>query len=73
MIENQLTVVREYEFENPLLQKIDSIIDDCIRDCYHENFRTFEHIRENDLKFTSIANSETVNFTISEKAWVCLN
>ena len=25
--ENQLTIVKEYEFEEPLVQKIDSIID----------------------------------------------
>ena len=33
--ENQLTIVKEYEFDNPLIQKIDSIIDDCIRDCHY--------------------------------------
>ena len=29
MNDNQLTVVKEYEFENPLIQNIDSIIDKC--------------------------------------------
>ena len=33
MNDNQLTIVKEYEFDNPLIQKIDSIIDKCIRDC----------------------------------------
>ena len=68
MNENQLTVVREYEFGNPLIQKIDSRIDDCIRDCYYKIFHTFDHICENDLKFTKIANNETINFTISAKS-----
>ena len=34
MNKNQLTIVKEYEFDNPLIQKIDSLIDDCIRDCH---------------------------------------
>ena len=36
MNENQLTVVEEYEFKNPLIQKIDSLIDNSIRDS-HKN------------------------------------
>ena len=39
MDENQLTVVKEYEFDNPLIQKIDSLIDNSIRDC-QKNFFT---------------------------------
>ena len=27
MNENQLTIVKEYEFDNPLIQKIDSLIE----------------------------------------------
>ena len=34
MNENQLTIVKEYEFDNPLIQKIVSIMDDCMRDCH---------------------------------------
>ena len=30
---NQLTVVKEYEFDKQLIHKIDSIIDNCYRDC----------------------------------------
>ena len=33
MDENQLTIVKEYEFDQPLIQKIDSIFDKCYRDC----------------------------------------
>ena len=35
MKENQLTNVEEYEFIKPLFQKIDSIFNDCIRDCWN--------------------------------------
>ena len=64
---NQLTIVKEYEFDNPLITKIDSIIDNSIRDCHKKYFHTFDHICEYDLSFTNIANNETANFTISDK------
>ena len=67
MNENQLTVVKEYEFDNAPIQKIDSLIDDSIRDCHHKYFHTFDHICEYDLNFTNITNNEIVNFTISDK------
>ena len=35
MNENQLTIVKDYEFDNSLIQKIDSIIDNIIRDCHN--------------------------------------
>ena len=65
--ENQLTIVKEYEFDNPLIQKIDSLIDNSISDCHIKYFHTFDHICEYDLNFTNITNNETVNFTISDK------
>ena len=34
MDENQITIVKEYEFDNPPIQKIDSRIDSSIRDCH---------------------------------------
>ena len=34
MNENQLTIVNEYEFIEPLNHKIDILIDNCIRDCH---------------------------------------
>ena len=39
---NQLTIVDEYEFDKPLIHKIDSIIVICIRDCHNKKFHTFE-------------------------------
>ena len=34
MNKNQLTNAKEYEFDKTLLQNIDSIIDNCYRDCH---------------------------------------
>ena len=65
--ENELSFVKEYEFDNPLIQKLDSLIDNSIRDCHNKYFHTFDHVCEYNLNFTNIINNETVNFTISEK------
>ena len=68
MDENQSTVVKEYEFDNPPVQKIDSLIGNSIRDCHHKYFHTFDHICDYGLIFTTITNNESVNFTISDKS-----
>ena len=60
-------IVKEYEFDKPPIQKIDSLIDNSIRDCHNNYFHTFDHICEYDLNFTNITNNESVNFTISDK------
>ena len=57
-----------YQFNNTPLHKIDSLIDNSIRDCHQKYFRTFDHICEYNLSFTNITNNETVNFTISDKS-----
>ena len=67
MNKNQLTVVKEYEFDNPLIQKIDSLIDNSIRDCHDKYFHTFDQICEYDLNFRNITNNELIDFTISDK------
>ena len=68
MNKNQLTIVQEYNFDNALIQKIDSLIDISKRDCHNKYFHTFDHLCEFDLNFTNITNIEAVNFTISDKS-----
>ena len=65
--ENKLTIVKEYECNNPLVQNIDSIIDKCYRDCYNNYYHIFEYECIYNLNFTNINNNEIVNFTISDK------
>ena len=65
--ENKLTVDKEYEFENPLIQNINSIFDKCYRDCHNNHYHNFEYECVYNLNFTNINNNETVNFTISDK------
>ena len=68
MNENQLTIVKEYEFDNPLIQNINSIVSECYRDCHNKYFHTFDFICEYNLNFTNNTNNEPVNFTISDKS-----
>ena len=68
MDENQVTIVKKYEFDNPPIQRIDYVIDNSIRDCHNKYFHTFDHICEYDLNFTNITNNESVNFTIFDKS-----
>ena len=65
---NENVIVKKYDIDKPLIQKIDSIIDNCIRECHIKLFHTIDHICEYDLNFTNIVNNETVNFTISNKS-----
>ena len=44
MNNNQLTIVKEYNFDNPPIQIINSIISECYRDCHHKYFHTFDFI-----------------------------
>ena len=41
---NDNIIVRKYEFDKPFIQKIDSIIGNCTRDCHIKNFHTFDHV-----------------------------
>ena len=65
---NENVIAKDYEFDEPPIQKIDSLIDKSIRECHNEYFHTFDHICEYDLNFTNITNFETVNFTFSDKS-----
>ena len=66
--ENQLTIVKEYEPDNALIQKIDFLIDNSIRDCHNKYFHTFDHICEYNLNSTNTSNNDSVDFTISDKS-----
>ena len=65
---NENVIVKAYEFNNPLIQKIDSLSDNSITDCHNKYFHTFDQLCDYDLNFTNIAINETVNFTISDKS-----
>ena len=67
MNENELYVVKEYKFDNPIITEIDSIIDKCFRDCHNSYFHNFKHECIYDIKLTNFTN-EIINLTISGKS-----
>ena len=68
MNENEIHVVKEYNFDNPPITKIDSIIDGCYRDCHNKFFHTFKYVCIYDIKLTNITNNEIINITISDES-----
>ena len=49
---NEKVIVKEYEFDEPLIQKIDSMIDNSKRDFRNKHFHTFDHICVYGIKLT---------------------
>ena len=68
MNENELYVVKEYKFDNPLITKIDSIIDSCYSDCHNKYFHAFKYECIYDIKLEKITDNEIFNLTISDKS-----
>ena len=68
MNKNQLTVGKVFEFEKPLIDKLDSIIDICFRVCKNRYFRTFDHICVYNIDFTNYVKNEVINMKISDKS-----
>ena len=67
MSENEFYVVKEYKFDNPLITKIDSIIDSCFRGCHKKYFHNFTNDCIYNFELTNIVNNEIINLTICEK------
>ena len=68
MNENELFVVKEYKFDNPIITEIDSIIDKCFRDCDNSYSHNFKYECIYDVKLTNITNIEIFNLTVSGKS-----
>ena len=64
----QLAVVKKYEIIKHFIHKIDSIIDNCIRDCHNKYFHTFEFKCAYDINVTNIKNNGIVDLTIVDKS-----
>ena len=66
--ENELMIVKKYEYDMPPITEIDFIIDESIRDCCSKYFHdSFDIDYEYDLNFTNITNNKLVNFKVSDK------
>ena len=49
--ENQLSIVKEYDFDEPKFHKVDSIIDKVVEDCHNKYFHTIEYKCIYDINF----------------------
>ena len=68
MNENELYVVKEYKFDNPLIHNIDSLIDNSYRDCHNKYYHTFKYVCIYDIKLTNITNNAIINISISDES-----
>ena len=66
--ENELFVVKEYEFDKTDIHKTDYILDDVIKDCRKKYFHSFEYRIIYDLCFKNISNNEEVNFAVTHRS-----
>ena len=65
--ENQLTIVKEYEFDTSPIRKMDSIVVICIRDCHNKYFHTVGYKCVYDIKFTNIGKNQLVKLKLADK------
>ena len=68
MNENELYVVKEYKFDNLLINELDSIIDNCYRDCHNKYFHNFKYECVYDIQLTNITNHQIIILTITGKS-----
>ena len=67
MIKNAID--KEYDFDEPLIHEIiDSLFDNCIRDCQKKYFHTLDHLCVYVINLTNITNNEIFNLTITGKS-----
>ena len=66
--ENNLTVVKEYEFDKTDILGIDYLIDDVIKRFRKNYFHTFEYRLVYDINFTNNSINEEVNLIITHKS-----
>ena len=51
MNENELYLVKEYNFDKPLCNEMNSILDRCLRDCHNNYFHKYKYECIYDIQF----------------------
>ena len=64
---NENFIVKEYEFNKPLIQKVDCLIVNSIGDCRNKYFHTFDDFFEYDIQLANIGNNQIFNLIIADK------
>ena len=67
MNENELNVVKDYKFDNPLLTDADSIIENCFNACSDNYFHEFKYQCLFDFSFKTITNNELFNLIVIDE------
>ena len=67
MNENELYLVKDYNFDKPPCSEMDSVLDKCFKDCHNNYFHKYKYECIYDVKFKNIANNEIINFKVSGK------
>ena len=68
MNKKQYTLVKESEFDKPLIRKAKSKIDSCFREFPNKFYHSFDYICVYDVKLSSIRNNEKIILTVSDKS-----
>ena len=63
-----LNIVKENEYAKPFIHKIDSVIDNCIRDFHTRYFHSFENECAYDVQLTISRNIEIFSLKHSDKS-----
>ena len=66
---NQLTIVKEYEFDKPNSHERDFLLYDIIEDCKNKYFRTIEYKLVYDIHFTTILIMKKSNSQLLIHLW----
>ena len=67
MKENEICLVKEYKFDNPLTTEIDSRKDSCFKDCHNNYFHKYKYECIYDIKLANITNKERIILTLIGK------
>ena len=68
MKENEVYLVKEYNFDNLLISKIESKLDKCFKGFHNIFFHKFRYECKYDIKLTINTNNEIFISTISGKS-----
>ena len=68
-IVNQRTVVKEYEFSNPDIDKVDHLLAKVNKTVEKNYFHLFEFRCVYDIKFTNLTNNEEVFYHLVMDLW----
>ena len=68
MKENQLNSVKEDQIVKPLIHKIYSILDNCIKDFYNRHYHTFEKKCVYEIHLANNGNDEIVKLVFGDES-----